>query len=196
MHHAAFIRLTPPAGVTHGIHPKDMFVSHETVSYNLPGLRDVEGIENVLKGEGYWIHGITDMEAHRAWNKGHGNAVFYHAGGVNERAVGCENISEIPILILAKKITNVQAHDMWMKRDHQLNALAMMIACWHNADKKEHPLIRSNGNSPGVCSHWDVSQHHKESEGHWDCRPFDKGGHFPLAHTIALAKHLALSYEF
>jgi len=173
-----------------------MFVCHESVTYNLPGLRDLTQLENILKGEGYWIHGITDSEGHRAWNKGHGTDIYYHAGGVNTRAVGCENISEITIMLDKDLISRIEAHELWLKRDHQLNALAMMMACWHNADKKNHPLIRSNGDSPGVCSHWDVSQHHPESTGHWDCRPLDKGGHSPLAHTIGLAKHLALTYEF
>lgn len=197
MHHASIINIAPAmSGLAHGTHAKDEFVCHETVSYNKIGLADILGLESVLHSEGYGVHGITDMEGHKGWAKGHGNDIFYHAGGANERAVGCENISEIPILVEAKKVTHARAHEMWLHRDKQLTALAILIACWHNADQHAHPLVRSNGNGRGVCSHWDVSQHHPESQGHWDCWPFDKGGYFPLAHVIQLAKTYADIYEF
>lgn len=197
MHKVSLINIAPAmAGLSHGTHAKDMFVCHESVSYNSVGLGDIEGLESVLHREGYGIHGITDLEGHKGWARGHGNDIFWHAGGVNTRAVGVENISEIPILIQAKKLTNEQAYHLWLHRSQQLTALAILMACWHNADQHAHRLIRSDGNSPGVCSHWDVSQHFTESEGHWDCHPYDKGGHFPLAHVIDLAKVYATQYEF
>lgn len=184
--------------LAHGTHEKTMFVCHETVSYNVTGMADILGLENVLKGEGYGIHGITDKDGHKCWAHGMGRAILYHCGGVNEVAVGCENISEIPILVQHKKITHERAWQMWMQRHQQLSALAILIACWHNADPKHHPLVRSNGkgSSPGICSHWDVSQHYSASEGHWDCWPHDKGGYFPLAHVLELAKHYATIYKF
>jgi hypothetical protein len=186
------------ASLAHGTHKKHMFVCHETVSYNVTGLADILGVENVLKREGYGIHGLTDREGHKCWAHGHGNAIFWHAGDVNDVAVGVENISEIPILIQAKKITHEQAHEMWLQRPAQLTALAILIACWHNSSPENHPLKRSNGKieSHGVCSHWDVSQHYKSSGGHWDCWPHDKGGYFPLAHVLSLAKHYAAIYKF
>lgn len=189
MHKIAVINISPVMkDLVHGSHKKDMFVCHETVSYNLPGLRDIEGLEQVLHREGYGIQGITDMEGHKAWAKGLGDSIMYHAGGVNERAVGVENISEIPLLIQAKKITHDQAYHMWLHRETQLNALAILAAAWHNSDHVNHKLVRSDGLHPGVTSHWNVSQHFASSDGHWDCWPHDQGGYFPLAHVIELAK--------
>lgn len=198
MHKVSVINIAPVMRpLAHGTHEKDMFVSHESVSYNKAGLGDIQGLESVLENEGYGIHGITDMEGHKCWALGRGNDVYYHAGGVNTRSVGVENISEIPILIQAKKISHEQAHTMWLHREKQLTSLAILMACWHNADRHNHPLVRSNGNSPGVCSHWDVSKHHPESDGHWDCWPYDKGGYFPLAHVIVLARgYAAAGFHF
>lgn len=186
------------SGLSHGHHEKHMFVCHETVSYNVKGLADILGVEGVLKRKGYGIHGMTDKDGHKCWAHGMGNAIFWHAGDVNDVAVGCENVSEIPILVEAKKLTHAQAWQMWLQRHQQLSALAIIIACWHNASPNNHPLQRSDGkiHSPGICSHWDVSQHYVSSGGHWDCWPHDKGGYFPLAHVIDLAKHYASIYKF
>lgn len=179
--------------LAHGTHVKNMFVCHETVSYNALGWGDINGIIGVLQHEGYGIHGIVDQEGHKCWAYNLGNAVFWHAGGVNSVANGVELVSEIPILIASKHMTHKQAHKAWLKRTKQLNGLAQLMAGWHNSDKKNHPLVRSNGMKPGVCSHWDVSQHHPESEGHWDCWPFDAHpqGYFPLEHVLDLAKKYA-----
>lgn len=199
LHRAPVINIAKAMeGLSHGTQTKHMFVSHETVSYNAPGLSDILGVERVLHDEGYGIHGLTDREAHMCWTKGMGKAVFWHAGDVNGVAVGVENISEIPILIQSKKITHAEAHAMWMERHNQLSALAILIACWHNVDPVNHPIRRSTGKieSPGVCSHWDVSRWYASSGGHWDCWPVDQGGYFPLAHVIALAKVYAKHYRF
>lgn len=177
----------------HGMHRKDMFVCHETVSKDVAGMSDIIGVESDLASKDFGIHGMTDLEGHKAWALGLGNAVLWHAGGANERSVGVENVSYIPALIQAKLLTHDQAYKKWLEREKQLTALSILIACWHNANQKEHPLSRSNGNTPGVCSHWDVSQHHPESEGHWDCWPRDRGGYFPLALVLhnahAFASH-------
>lgn len=199
MHKVSVINIAPAMkNLGHGTSVKTHFVCHESVSYNVPGLSDILGLESVLQHEGYGIHGITDKDPHKCWARGMGETTFWHAGGVNSVAVGVENISEIPILIQSKKITHQQAHELWLERHAQLSALAILIACWHNADKKNHPLVRSDGRieSPGICSHWDVSQHYSASEGHWDCWPVDKHGYFPLAHVIEMAKHYATIYKF
>lgn len=172
----------------HGTHLKDMMVLHETVSPNLTGLRDIIGVENYLAGLDYGIHDMNDAEGNIAHAYGLGDAIFYHAGGVNERACGLEQVSIIPALIENHKITMEHAFNMWMSQPKQLVATAKIISAWHNTDPKNRPLIRSNGLHPGVCSHWDVSQHFKASLGHWDCRPADKGGYYPLNHVIAMAK--------
>lgn len=183
----------------HGTHTKHLFVVHETVSPDAAGLADILGVESSLRKEGYGVQGITDQEGHKAWTLSHSDWVLYHAGGVNSYAVGCEQVSYIPALIKADVLTHAQAHEHWLARTHQLTATAMLIAGWHNADKKNHPIRRSNGliESPGVCSHWDVSQHYSESDGHWDCWPWDKGGYFPLQHLIDLATtYAAAGYMF
>jgi hypothetical protein len=197
MHKVAVINIAPAMkDLDHGTHAKDMFVCHETVSYNRVGLSDIYGLEGTLQEEGFGIHGMTDREGHKAWARGMGNAIFWHAGGVNDRAVGVENISEIPIMVDKRVWTHARAHTEWLKREKQLAALAILIACWHNADQAHHPIVRSNGNNRGICSHWNVSQHHAASKGHWDCWPFDEGGYFPLAHVIDLARIYAKTYQF
>lgn len=199
LHKAAVIDIASAMkGLSHGKQAKHMFVCHETVSYNVPGLSDILGVESTLHHEGYGIHGITDKDGHKCWAKGDGEAIFYHAGDVNGVAVGCENVSEIPILVQAKKVTHEQAYHLWMERHAQLSALAILIACWHNTNPKAHPIKRSTGKieSPGICSHWDVSRWYADSGGHLDCWPVDKGGYFPLAHVIALAKVYAKQYKF
>lgn len=189
MHKISVINIAPAmGGLSHGTHLKDEFVCHESVSYNVIGTSDIEGLEAVLQREGYGIHGIVDKEGHKAWAKGHGNDIYYHAGGANTRAVGVELVSEIPLLIQTKKMNHKEAHTAWLHREAQLTGLAILIAAWHNSDKDNHEIVRGDGNGKGVCSHWDVSQHFTESDGHWDCWPWDKGGYFPIAHVIELAK--------
>src|SRR5260221_14620602 len=97
-HSIARINIAPAmASLSHGTQTKHMFVCHETVSHNAPGLADILGVEGVLRREGYGIHGMTDKDGHKAWANGMGEAIFYHAGDVNGVAVGVENVSEIPI---------------------------------------------------------------------------------------------------
>lgn len=174
----------------HGWHDKNMLVLHETVTPNMPGLKDILSVEIALANRDYGIHGLNDAGGNMAWAYGCGLAVFYQAGGVNTQSDGIEQISMIPAMIDRKIINRLQAYKMWLSRIEQLIATAKMISAWHNTSPKERPIMRcdGSGNHPGVCSHWDVSQHHKESDGHWDCQPHDKGGHYPLAHVIELAK--------
>lgn len=181
----------------HGTHAKDMMVLHETISHDVSGIGDIMGVEEDLARRDYGIHGMNDQEGHMAWAHGLVLALFYHAGGVNERACGIEQVSFIPSLIQAKTITREQGYKMWLARSKQLMATAEMISAWHLQNPTQRPLKRSNGNQPGVCSHWDVSQHHAESEGHWDCQPHDKGGHYPIGHVIEMAKGLThFGYHF
>lgn len=183
--------------VHHDSHPKSMFVCHETITKDALGWGDITSVLSGLKAEGYGIQGMTDLEGHKAWTVGHSDWTLYHTGGVNSIAVGVENVSIIPILIQHHNLTKDQAHERWLTRTKQLDALAFLMAGWHNADRKRHPLTRSDGLKPGICSHWDVSQHHAASQGHWDCWPWDKGGHFPLAHVIEMAKrYAAMDYKF
>ena len=198
-HKIARINIAPAmASLSHGTQEKHMAVCHETVSHNVPGLADILGVEGVLEREGYGIHGITDKDGHKAWANGMGEAILYHAGDVNGVAIGIEQVSEIPILIEAKQITHEQAFNMWMERQAQLSATAILLACWHNVHPTERPLKRSDGKieSPGVCSHWDVSRWYPDAGGHWDCWPEDEGGYYPLDHVIDLAKQYVSAYRF
>lgn len=198
-HKIARINIAPAmAHLSHGTQTKHMFVCHETVSHNVPGLADILGVEGVLQREGYGIHGMTDKDGHKAWANGMGEAIFYHAADVNGVAVGVENVSEIPILVQGKHVTHDEAYHMWMERHAQLSALAILMACWHNVHPVQRPLKRSTGkiDSPGVCSHWDVSRWYVGSGGHWDCWPHDQAGYFPLDHVIELAKAYAKTVRF
>lgn len=183
----------------HGWHDKNMLVLHETVTPNMPGLKDILSVEIELANRDYGIHGMNDAEGNMAWAYGCGLAVFYHAGGVNLMSDGIEQVSMIPAMIDKKIITRSQAYKMWLANTKQLTATAMMISAWHNTLPNERPIVRCNGTGtrPGICSHWDVSQYHKESDGHWDCQPHDKGGHYPLGHVIELAKSFVhFGYRF
>lgn len=181
----------------HGEHDKFMAILHETITPDMPGLADIESVEKGLAARDYGIHGMNDRDGNMAWAYGLGRAIFYHAGGVNAESIGIEQVSMIPSLIQNKILTNEQAHKHWLARTKQLHATAIQLSAWHNTDPHKHVLTRSNGITSGVCSHWDVSQHHPESQGHWDCRPVDRGGHYPLWLVIHLAQsYVHFGYKF
>lgn len=166
-----------------GHHLKDMAVLHETVSHDIRGWSDIINNEKYLASIDYGIHGMTDLEGNIAWALGCGLDTFIHCGGVNERAVGIEQVSWIP----AMHLNNAQKALLWKERQAQLHATAKLLAAWHNADKTYHPLTYSNGLHPGVTTHWDVSQHFVASEGHTDCWPLHKKGYYPVEGVIAMA---------
>jgi hypothetical protein len=175
----------------HGTHAKSLLVLHETVSPDLPGLIDVKGVAKYLADKDYGIHGISDKEGNIAWAKGLGNAIFWQAGGVNTESEGIEQVSNIPSQLQKHLITKDEAYGIWLARTKQLAATAKLAACWHNADQSKHPLRYSDSTRAGVTSHWDVSQHHPESEGHSDCWPRHKGGYFPILIVIHMAQAYA-----
>jgi hypothetical protein len=166
----------------HGAHRKDMIVLHETVSGDVPGWRDINDVEAYLAAKDYGIHGMTDAEGHIAWTFGLGQAVFWQCGGVNERSIGIEQVSNIMLRSPSNKVRRA----IWLARNKQLRATAKAIAAISRAQGV--PIRYSDGLHPGVTSHWDVSQHFAASEGHTDCWPFHKGGYFPMLYVIRLAK--------
>lgn len=166
----------------HGRHPKDLVVLHETVSGDLRGLADIEGVEVYLARIGYGIHGMTDKEGNIAWARGLGDAVFWHCGGVNERSIGIEQV-------FRGASNKPQDKQLWAVRQKELRATAKLLAAIHNTWKI--PLRYSDGDHPGVTSHWSVSQHHPQSEGHWDCHPIHLGGYYPALAVINLARTIA-----
>lgn len=173
----------------HGRHSKDLIVLHETVSLDIPGWRDINDIEHYLAAKDYGIHGMTDAEGHIAWAKGLGNAVFWQAGGVNERSIGIEQVSNV----MLRSPHNLVRQHIWAARQPQLRATAQLVAAVSVAWRI--PLVYSDGDHPGVTSHWNVSQHHPESEGHTDCWPVHKGGYYPLLAVINMAKVYQRAYE-
>lgn len=169
-------------GSIHGKSPKDMVVLHETVSGDERGLADIKGVEEYLVNKGYGIHGMTDKEGNIAWARGFGEAVFYQCGGVNERSVGIEQVfrgaRDLP-----------SDYVLWSVRNAELRATSKLLAAIHNTWKI--PLIYSNGDSPGITSHWSVSQIFPASQGHWDCHPVHLGGYYPALHVINMARMFA-----
>lgn len=183
----------------HGYNDKHMLVLHETVTPNMPGLADIIAVETELANRDYGIHGMTDLEGNMAWAYGCGLAVFWHAGGVNLVSNGIEQVSLIPSLIVKGVLTRDQAYKQWLSQTKQLAATAMMISAWSNTVPSERPIryCDGSGNYPGVTSHYNVSQHHPESQGHWDCQPHDQGGHYPLGHVIEMARaFVEFGYRF
>jgi hypothetical protein len=171
---------------------KDLLVLHETVSKDIPGWRDITSIEAYLAHKGYGIHGMTDAEGHKAWAVGLGRAIFYHAGGVNVRACGIEQVSNI----MLRSPRNVVRRHIWAARHKQLRATALLVAAWHDTHPQHRPLVYSNGLHPGVTSHWDVSQHFSASEGHTDCHPAHKGGYYPILEVIRMARLYAKTHPY
>lgn len=169
-------------GDAHGRHLKDLVVLHETVSGDTRGVTDERAVAQYLDRVGYGIHGMTDREGNIAWARGLGDAVFYHCGGVNERSIGIEQVF---------RGAHNRAGDraLWAVRQAELRATAKLLAAIHNTWGV--PLIYSDGDHPGVTSHYSVSQYHSASEGHWDCHPVHLGGYYPALAVIRLARTIA-----
>lgn len=170
----------------HGTHAKDLVVLHETVSGDIPGWKDIDNVESFLANKGYGIHGMTDAEGQAAWARGLGRAIFWQAGGVNERSIGIEQVSNVMLRSPLNKIRKA----IWLARHAQLNETAKLVASICNAH--DIPCVYSDGTRPGITSHWDVSQipGNTASEGHQDCWPVHKGGYYPLMYVIYRAKAL------
>lgn len=181
---------------SHGTYNKTLLVCHETASYDIKGEADIMGNATYLANKGYGIHGLTDLEGHKAWALGLGKAMFYQAGGVNPQSIGIENVSPIPLKIESGEWSIDRAKAEWRKRGIQLDACSQLIACiWRAHHGIAHEY--SDGLESGVTSHWDVSQHYAASEGHFDCHPIHKGGHFPILWVIQRAKmHYAAGLHF
>lgn len=166
----------------HGRHKKDVIVLHETVSPDINGMADVQINLDYLARIDYGIHGIVDKQGYIAWALGLGNAIFWQAGGVNERSIGIEQVSPIPELLDKRILTLHEAESVWKARKIQLKRVAALVACFARA--ADIPLKYSDGDHPGITTHWNVSQHHPESDGHTDCWPIQAGGYYPINFVI------------
>lgn len=175
----------------HGYAAKDLIVLHETVSGDIPGWRDIDSVVSFLAAKDYGIHGMTDAEGKVAWALNQGRAIFWQAGGVNERSIGIEQVSNVMLRSPSNKVRKA----IWLARNDQLRATAKLIATISNA--QGIPLVYSDGTGPGVTSHWDVSQHFPASDGHTDCWPVHKGGYYPMGYVICLARiYKAAGFSF
>lgn len=175
----------------HGRHDKDMIVLHETVSPDYVGWADVIQTSDYLDNKDYGIHGVNDLEGHVAWAAGMGTCIFYHtlsdgskgSGGVNTRAIGIENVSRVMLDVS----DNYARWKVWMNRNKQIESLAQLIA-WIS---KVHdiPLVISDGRSPGITTHWQVTTTFGVPGGHTDCWPRSMGGYFPLNRILIRARY-------
>lgn len=170
----------------HGRHKKDMIVLHETVSPDIAGMADIIANENYLAKIGYGIHGMVDRQGFIALAEGLDTAIFWQAGGVNERSIGIEQVSPIPTLIQRKIISIEEAESLWKSRATQLLRTAILVAGL--ATKHGIPIKYSTGITPGITAHWNISQHFKESEGHTDCWPIQAHGYYPILFVIYHAR--------
>ncbi len=170
----------------HGKSDKDMIVLHETVSPDYVGWADVKSVSAFLDSKDYGIHGIVDKEGNVAWSYGLGRCIFYHTASeghnVNTRSIGIENVSNVMLLTS----DNTARWNIWWARDAQIEALAKLIA-WVS-DAHDIPLVVSDGNTPGVTTHWQVTQKFNVPGGHVDCWPRHLGGYFPLLRVIQRAR--------
>lgn len=169
----------------HGRHVKDLVVLHETVSKDIPGWQDIDSVDAYLAAKDYGIHGINDAEGNIGYARNLGRAIFWQAGGVNERSIGIEQVSNV----MLRSPDNLVRKAIWFARQEQLRATAKTIAAITRAHSI--PLVYSDSTVPGVTSHWDVSRFHPESEGHSDCWPVHKGGYYPIGYVILLARAYA-----
>lgn len=167
----------------HGRHAKDLIVLHETVSPDVRGLGDVLAVERYLAGIGYGIHGVIDAEGFFAWARGLGDATFWQAGGVNERSVGLEQVSNVMLRSPDRAVRRL----FWTSRHPQLRRTAQAVACVARAHGI--PLHYSDADAPGVTSHYSVSLRYAASQGHTDCWPVHLGGYYPALEVIALARY-------
>lgn len=166
----------------HGSGHKDMVVLHETVSGDTRGVSDIVNVEEYLARVGYGIHGMTDKEGNIAWARGFGNAIFYQCGGVNYQSMGIEQV-------FRGATDKPKDRMLWAVRQTELRATSRLLAAIHNT--WGIPLVYSNGLERGITTHWSVSQHFKESEGHWDCHPIHLGGYYPALAVINNARWIA-----
>jgi len=94
--------------------------------------------------------------------------------------------------VMIDKKDNVSRFTEWWERDKQLNRTAQVVAWWSHL--YAIPLRYSDGRTPGVTTHWQVSKTFGVPGGHWDCWPKHKGGYFPVLRVIYRARHLQRRY--
>lgn len=167
-------------------HKKTLIVLHETVSHDSPGVGDIKAVAAFMDGIGLEIHCIIDIEGNVGWayEKTH---VYDHALGANPQSVGIEQVSDVPLL--GSNAERIKAWDPRGPRRRQLNKVAEWCA-WI-CQSLDIPIRYSDASYPGITSHWDVSQTFLHGDGHWDCKPKHKGGHYPILYVVNKARQIS-----
>ena len=172
---------------------KSLVVLHETVSHNAPGTGDIKGIAAFMDSTGLEIHGVVDIEGNSGWCYDP-TAIYDHAasgaGNVNTRSIGFEQVSEIPFL---KTVAERRAAWKAPERRKQLDTVAQW--CAFLSVTQGIPLNFSKGDTPGVTTHWNVSQTFLKGDGHWDCWPTHLGGHYPAMYVVYRARQIRKAWE-
>lgn len=180
--------------VAHGVHPKDMVVLHETVSGDYKGTSDLLAVARYMPHNGLGIHGIIDAEGFLAWAVFMETAILWQCSstdahgvshGVNSRSLGIELVSNV----MQKYPDRQRRFEWWWARSAQLEKTAKVLAYLHRTHKI--PLRISDGDAPGVTTHYNVSKTFAVPGGHTDAWPRQDGGYFPLLRVIYRARQLA-----
>ena len=174
----------------HGDSNKDMIVLHETVSPDYKGFADIISNSQYLAAKDYGIHAVIDVDGNLGWTCGHRKAIFYHtassgskgSGNVNTRAIGIEQVSRV----MLDKPDNTSRWKLWMDRDKELAKVAQL--CAFLAKREGIPLRYSDGKTPGITTHWQVTKTFGVSGGHTDCWPRHLDGYYPVLRVIRQAE--------
>jgi hypothetical protein len=165
----------------HGTHSKNLIVLHQTISSDVIGLGDVQGVYLYLKSKGYAIHVIVDAEANSgAVTPGNEADIYYHAqssvaGAVNTRSIGIEIISRVPL-----------TSQYWWQRQREMRK----VARWCAYLCREHgiPPVYDSKAVRGITTHYDVTKAWHVPGGHTDVRPVEEGGAFPMGGFMRMVK--------
>lgn len=167
----------------HGHAPKDLFVCHETVSPDRPGLADVRSIEDYLARIDYGMHLVVDRDGNSGWSDDP-TAIYWHAasagsrgnGWVNTRGIGCEQIS-IPH-------TNPTYYWHRLKQLHKVARWIAFLNKWGPAHGIHIPIVYDPRCRAGVTTHFDVTACYGVPGGHTDCNP----SRYPVRFVVRLAR--------
>lgn len=169
-----------------GTAKKTLIVLHETVSHDRPGVGDIKSVAAFMDSTGLEIHGIVDIEGNSGWSY-EVMHTYDHAKGANEQSVGIEQVSDVPFL--KTNAERIKAWDPRGPRRKQLNKVAEWCA-WI-CQRTGIPIQYSDGTRPGITTHWDISETFLGGDGHWDCKPKHKGGHYPVLYVVRKAQQIS-----
>lgn len=149
-------------GAPHGRHAKSLIVLHQTISPDLPGVRDIASVGDYLAHVGYGIHVIVDRDGNSgAVHPDFETAIYYHAASgslnANTRGIGIEQVSY-----------KTGKAGYWWARSRQLHKTARWCAylCKRHGIRPVYDPTCTNG----IVGHWDVTVRGHVAGGHTDCQ--------------------------